>query len=79
MSQPPLSAEEVMQRLDRVADVLHEICPTRVELREVCVFLFAASLDGLTPVEASSHLLRVSRLLDVGVAEIREALHLEDP
>lgn len=68
-----------MQRLDRVADVLKGICPTRVELREVCVFLFAASLDGLSPAEVSFHVLRVTRLLDVGVVEIRRALHLEAP
>lgn len=79
MSTPPLSAEEVMSRLDRVADTLKEICPTRDELREVCVFLFAASLDGLTPAEASFHLLRVSRLLDVGTREIRVALKMEKP
>jgi hypothetical protein len=79
MNAPPLSAEEVMLRLDRVADTLKEICPTRVELREVCVFLFAASLDGLSPAEVTFHVLRVTRLLDVGVAEFLRALHLEKP
>jgi hypothetical protein len=66
--------KEMTGKLEVLMRELSAVAPTLEDLRELLVFTFAGALEGLTPVEASTYLLRVTRLLDVGAVDLRAAL-----
>lgn len=64
----------VPEKLEALVTSLRHVAPTRAELRELLVFLFAGSLEGLEPTEASVFLVRVTKFLDIGAQDLKAAI-----